>query len=66
MISQIREENNSQGRARIVKEKDIVLNGMIDGTKVDKKENKADNQIKAYYLIKKIRIDKPNYILEKL
>ena len=55
MIAQIREES----RARITMEKNIVLSGMREGTKVDEKENEASNWIKTCDLIKQIRKDKP-------
>ena len=38
-MAQIREES----RARKAKEKNIVLCGMREGTKVDEKENEADD-----------------------
>ena len=53
MIAQIRDKN----RLRLPKEK---------GCKVDEEENEADDCIKTCDLIKKIHIDNPNDLIEKV
>ena len=59
-MAQIREES----RARKAKEKNIVLSGMREGTNVDEKENEADDWVKTCNLIKQIRLDNQDDIIE--
>ena len=63
MMAQISEES----RAGITKEKNIVLIGMREGTKVYERENQADEWIKTCDLIiKQIHIDSPIDLIEKV
>ena len=47
------------------KPRENVLSEMRKGTKVDEKENEADDWIKTCDIIKQIHIDNPNDIIEK-
>ena len=61
-MAKIRDEN----RARTEKEKKIVLNGIIEGTKENERENEEDDWLKTCDLIKVIGIDNPTEIITKV